>query len=184
MRLLLLLFAVALSAVEEGPCPVLKVIDGDTIEVQREGKAERVRLLYVDTPECSDNAHGTCMPEGKAASEMLRKTLPVGTEVTLWGPAAALGRDRYDRLLATVTVNASRQAWHPVELQSVAGSLIAQGHSVYWRKYGDAAEPLHSLLAKWQEVSEQEKAGAWATAPEWMRDKANERTAPKVERAP
>jgi len=143
MRLpLLLLLAAALSAVEEGPFPVLRVTDGDSIVIQREGKEERVRLLYVDTPECSDNAHGQCMPEGKAASEMLRKILPVGTEVTLWGPAATLGRDRYDRLLATVTVNASRQAAHPVELQSVANSLIAQGHSVYWRKYGDDPPPV------------------------------------------
>jgi len=44
---LLLLLAVALSSVEEGPFPVLTVIDGDTIEVQREGKPERVRLLYI-----------------------------------------------------------------------------------------------------------------------------------------
>jgi len=37
---------------------------------------------------------------------------------------------------------------------------------------------------KWQQVAEQEKAGTWATAPDWMRDKANERTAPKAGKAP
>jgi len=68
---------------------------------------------------------------------------------------------------------------HPAELQSVANFLIAHGHSVYWRKYGDADEPLHSLLVKCQQVAEQEKAGTWATAPDWMRDKSNERTAPR-----
>jgi len=87
MRLLLLLVA-TLSAVEVGPVPVLKVIDGDTIEVQLDGKPERVRLLYVDTPEASDNDHGKAMPEGAKAAAFLANLLPAGCVVRLYSPNA------------------------------------------------------------------------------------------------
>lgn len=44
-----------ITAVEVGPVPVVKVIDGDIIVVTLEGKEEQVRQLCVDTPERTDN---------------------------------------------------------------------------------------------------------------------------------
>jgi endonuclease YncB( thermonuclease family) len=53
--LLLVLTACCMQAVESQPVPILKVIDGDTIEVAADlggvPHPVRVRLLYVDTPE-------------------------------------------------------------------------------------------------------------------------------------
>jgi len=192
MRLLLLLVA-TLSAVEVGPVPVLKVIDGDTIEVRLDGKPERVRLLYVDTPESADNAHGKRMEEGMQAKAYLSALLPPSREVTLWSPGVELGRDRYGRILAVVTASkwikyqvskieadGSRRVTATKYGPSVQWFIIGMGRSPYWRKYGDAPIPaMHEDLLAAQAVAEYMKAGAWATALDWMRGKANERTSPK-----
>ena len=179
---ILLLVAVALSAVEEGPFPVLKVIDGDTIELERQGKAERVRLLYVDTPESIDNDHGKEMPEGKAAAILLGLMLGDPASVRLWSPGDRLKRDRYDRILACcIPEGWAKEPGQAPETASLQVALVRHGLSAYWRKYGEAPEPLHSVLLKAQASAEENKKGAWETAPDWMRDKANERTAPKVQ---
>jgi len=178
--LLLLFVAFTLTAVEVGPVPVLKVIDGDTIEVQLDGKPERVRLLYVDTPESGDNEHGKAMEEGKKAAEALSSLLPVGTSVMLCSSGRALASDRYGRLLALIVrfddVPTNTDAAAPTTINSM---MILAGWTPFWRKYGEPNAPLASELSTMQTEAERVKAGAWATAPDWMLDKANERTAPK-----
>ena len=200
MRLpLLILLAAALSAVEEGPFPVLKVVDGDTIEVlysphpersSVEPKPTRVRLLYVDTPEASDNDHGKAMPEGKAAKAFLAEQFGEGASVYLWAPDKALKRDRFDRLLAVIY----QEPPHPPDPGTETDvtkimihaprvclnvKIVQAGWSPYWTKYGDAPKDIESGFVFGQNNAKIEKAGAWATAPKWMADKANERTAPK-----
>jgi micrococcal nuclease len=76
---------------------VVRVIDGDTVEVAIGGRDERVRLLGIDTPESVDpdrpvECHG---PEASALTHSL---LPDGTSVRLERDQEA--RDRYGRLLA------------------------------------------------------------------------------------
>ncbi|MEX2659576.1 MAG: thermonuclease family protein, partial [Acidimicrobiales bacterium] len=39
---------------EPGAAEVIRVVDGDTIEVRIAGEAERVRLIGIDTPETVD----------------------------------------------------------------------------------------------------------------------------------
>ncbi len=78
---------------------VLKVVDGDTVDVRFRGHEERVRLLNVDTPETVDpDAPVECL--GPEASEFLSSALPVGTRVRLAFDHDL--RDRYGRLLAGV----------------------------------------------------------------------------------
>jgi endonuclease YncB( thermonuclease family) len=143
---------------------VLAVIDGDTVDTT----AGRVRLRWIDTPESRDNAHGQRMPEGAAATLALRQLLPTGATVALWAPGPAVERDRYQRLLAVVTPAGSAS--------SAQEAMIRAGWSPYWRKYGDAPEPYHAALLAAQAAAESASAGGWATAPGYMRDKANERT--------
>jgi len=182
MRLpLLLLLAVALSAVEEGPFKVLKVIDGDTIEVQREGKPERVRLLYVDTPESGDNDHGKAMEAGRRAKDGLAEILKPGASAKLWAPGDRLDRDRYGRILAIVTADVVSPSGTAPASANLNALIVSLGWSPYWRKYGEASQPHHSVLLSSQREAERFAMGAWATAPDWMRDKANERTAPKAD---
>lgn len=77
---------------------VLDIIDGDTIEVERDGEKVTIRLIGVDTPE---TMHPTKPVEefGKAASEFTRNLL-VGESVYLRFDKQK--QDKYDRLLAYV----------------------------------------------------------------------------------
>jgi len=78
---------------------VVKVVDGDTIEVRAGGHTEKVRLLGIDTPETKDPRKPVqCF--GKEASHHTTELLPVGTEVRLEPDVEE--RDRYDRVLAYV----------------------------------------------------------------------------------
>jgi endonuclease YncB( thermonuclease family) len=60
----------------------------------------------------------------------------------------------------------------------VNAAIISAGWSPYWRKYGQAPEKSHQGYLDAQKAAEEAKAGAWATIPQWMKDKANETTAP------
>ncbi len=53
-----------------GQYPVVKVVDGDTIVVNYEGKHEKVRLLCVNTPESVHPDEKQNIPMGKIASEL------------------------------------------------------------------------------------------------------------------
>lgn len=89
----------AISADEPGTAEVIRVVDGDTIEVRIAGVTERVRLIGIDTPESVDpRSPVDCF--GPEASEAARALLPEGTQVRLVRDVEA--RDRYGRLLAYV----------------------------------------------------------------------------------
>ena len=47
----LLLCAVSLAHAESFAGKVVRVLDGDTVEVMHDGKAERIRLAQIDCPE-------------------------------------------------------------------------------------------------------------------------------------
>lgn len=182
-----LLVAISITAVEV-PATVTKVVDGDTIVVALGDKTEaKVRLLYVDTPESRGNAHGEAMAEGVKAAEFLRGRLPVGTTVKLWGPKDALDRDPYDRLLAVpwrmeaAVIGAGGTAASPADLEiNVCSEIIRAGWSPYWKKYGKAPDRLDAAFAAAHAEAKEAGAGAWSTAPDYMRDKANETTAPRM----
>lgn len=186
--LCLLVLACSLSAVETAPVPVLRVIDGDTIEVAVDlggvPTPVRVRLPYIETPKGEDNDHGKSMPEADAATHALTELLP--DWVILWGPGEKLDVDKFGRILAVVftivSVSGDTEIGRITKEypgESVQEILIGKGHSVYWRKYGDAPEPHHSTFLKAQDGAKEWRLHSWGTAPQWMQDKANERTAPK-----
>lgn len=80
---------------------VLRVIDGDTIEVNIEGEKEVVRLIGVDSPE---SVHPDKDPEpfGKESSEFTKENL-LGINVYLERDLE--DRDKYDRLLRYVWID-------------------------------------------------------------------------------
>lgn len=77
---------------------VLKVVDGDTIEINYNGNKEKVRLIGVDTPE---TVHPTkeVQTYGKEASSFTKSQL-TGKKITLEFDVQQ--RDKYGRLLAYV----------------------------------------------------------------------------------
>lgn len=78
---------------------VTKVIDGDTIVIDYNGKSEKVRLIGIDTPESvSPNESENCK-EGIVASQFTKSKLE-GKRVTLEFDVEQ--RDCYGRLLAYV----------------------------------------------------------------------------------
>ena len=74
--------------------PVVRVVDGDTIDVRVAGRMERVRVLGIDTPE-----RGACYAD-RATAETRR--LALDQRVVLRGDRTQARRDRYGRLLAYV----------------------------------------------------------------------------------
>lgn len=79
---------------------VVKVVDGDTIDVEIDGQIERVRLIGVNTPEVVDPRQRVeCF--GREASEKAHELLD-GKEVELEADATQTDRDKYNRLLRYV----------------------------------------------------------------------------------
>ncbi|MGB3954349.1 MAG: excalibur calcium-binding domain-containing protein [Brooklawnia sp.] len=80
---------------------VTAVVDGDTIDVMKNGRQKRVRLLNVDTPETVDPDQPVeCL--GPEAAYFLDRLLPVGTVVELQYDEERT--DQYGRELAGVFV--------------------------------------------------------------------------------
>ena len=77
---------------------VVRVIDGDTVDVRYNGHTHRVRLVGIDTPE----VYGGVECGGKKASASLRHLLPRGARVTLFSDPSQDLKDRYGRLLRYV----------------------------------------------------------------------------------
>jgi micrococcal nuclease len=77
---------------------VVRVVDGDTIEVSLNGTTEKVRLIGVDTPETVHPTIGV-EPYGKEASNFTKEKL---TDQTVKLEFDVEERDRYGRLLAYV----------------------------------------------------------------------------------
>lgn len=81
----------------------LNANDGDTFNVEMNGKKERVRLLMIDTPEMNYNK-GEPMPYAEAAKDRTSELLKNATSVQLVfdkGPET----DNYDRYLAYAFVD-------------------------------------------------------------------------------
>lgn len=79
---------------------VVKVVDGDTITIAKDGKNQSVRLIGVDTPETVDPRRPVeCFGEA-AAQEMQR--LVAGKQVRLESDRSQGETDQYGRLLAYV----------------------------------------------------------------------------------
>jgi len=90
--------AVQTNAVEAN-ATVTKVVDGDTIDVDIDGRRTRIRMIGFNTPESVDPRRPVeCF--GKEASKHLAALSPVGTEVRVEGDAES--HDRYGRTLAYV----------------------------------------------------------------------------------
>jgi micrococcal nuclease len=107
---------------------VLRVVDGDTIDVRLPGGEERVRYFGVDTPERGEACFG-------AATERNRQL--VGERVLLLPDARE--RDRFGRLLRYVFDEEGR---------SVDALLIAEGLGFAWREDGAYRDELIALEAR------------------------------------
>ncbi|MEX0848446.1 MAG: thermonuclease family protein [Ilumatobacteraceae bacterium] len=87
------------STTYEPNATLVRVVDGDTVEVDIDGTREKVRLIGIDTPETvKPNSPVECF--GPEASAFTKSLLPEGTPLLLERDVEA--RDDYGRLLAYV----------------------------------------------------------------------------------
>jgi micrococcal nuclease len=125
--------------------PVVKVIDGDTIDVELDGQRVRVRYIGINTPETKHPTKGRepCGREASAANRQLveGQTVRLELDVRHW--------DRYQRLLAYVYVGDVM----------VNAELVRQGYAQV------ATFPpnvrYQSQFIDLQRAAREEKAGCW-----------------------
>jgi micrococcal nuclease len=101
---------------EEGT--LVRVVDGDTVDVEVQGRAERVRLIGLDTPETRHPRRPVeCF--GREATAKAESLLPPGLPLELESDPTQGNRDKYGRLL--------RYVWLP-DGRNVAEVMIAEGY--------------------------------------------------------
>ena len=109
----------ALICTQGEPATLVKVVDGDTIDVKlANGEQERIRLIGIDTPERGE----TCFTE---ATDRLKALLADG-QVTLMKDKSE--RDRYGRLVRYVCSAGGI---------FTEGRLVREGYAVPYRYYPD-----------------------------------------------
>ena len=142
--LLLVCLLLPIVAYAEFVGKVVGVIDGDSIRVMHEGKAEQIRLIGVDCPEKRQ-------PFGTRAKEYTSE-LAFGKEVTVYGKS----RDRYGRTLAEVLLPDGR---------SLNQALLSAGLAWWFRKYSKDLR-----LGELERQARNAKLGLWAAPnpmPPW-----------------
>lgn len=98
------LSVLALGTNEKITATVVRVIDGDTIQVDMSGTIDTVRILDIDTPEKYITRTGYTECYGEEASKYATDLLS-GKTIELEWDAKQKWRDIYDRLLAYVWVD-------------------------------------------------------------------------------
>jgi micrococcal nuclease len=132
---------------------VTRVVDGDTIRVQlADGSDVAVRIIGVDTPETKD-PRKPVERFGKEAADYTTQLLQ-GQYVYLEADqGAALGRDRYGRVLAHV--------WRAQDMLLVALSIIEQGYGHYYGKY-PFRQAYMDLYRQAEQEARASECGLWA----------------------
>lgn len=129
---------------------VIRVVDGDTIIVNINGKEERVRLIGVDTPESVHPDSNKNVEYGKIASAFTKNKLE-GNTVTLEYDVQE--RDQYGRLLAYVYLGG----------QMFNKTLLAEGHAKV-ATYPPNVKYVSDFLSI-QKTAQANKKGVWAYEP-------------------
>ncbi len=118
--LLLALALTAPAAAEQGRelASVVRVVDGDTVEVRVGGRVEKLRLIGLNTPETVD-ARRPVECFGREASAYAKQFLPRGLRAGLEADPTQGDRDRYARL--------PRYTWLP-DGRNFAEVMISEGY--------------------------------------------------------
>lgn len=146
------IFLLALTVVASAQVvKVKRVVDGDTFIVEEDSTDERVRILYVDTPESVHPDKKRNTQFGKLASEYTKQRLE-GKLVSLVPEVDHETEDVFDRKLMLVYINGTL-----FNLE-----LIREGYSPYYTKYGRADEPMNSNFETAEKMARDAKKGIWS----------------------
>ena len=140
------------AGVQQGPYPVTRAVDGDTIRVMREGQEVVIRLIGINTPE-------TVAPDrpvecyGPEASERT-KELVSGQQVWLEYDEVTGEKDKYDRTLAYVWLSPD---------QMLNETLVREGYAEE-RTYQDGYR-YQDRLRQAEDAAQAAGAGLWTACP-------------------
>lgn len=137
-----LVVVVVLLAIFQGAIPVddkmgefeqavvVRVVDGDTLVVDRGRGEEKLRLIGVDCPESVNPDKSKNTEEGRAASDFTKSVVSGGRSV--WLQKDISDTDRYGRLLRYVWLEEPTLGKDPEEVATkmLNGLLVSQGHAV------------------------------------------------------
>lgn len=135
---------------------VVGVLDGDTIEVVHDHRAERIRLSGIDCPE-NGQAYGQ-------RAKLATSAHTFGKEVTL----RTFGKDRYGRTIADVIL---------LDGDNLNQILVKEGMCWWYRKYA----PENAFLRELETYAREKQKGLWADVqpvPPWEWRKAKRTPAP------
>lgn len=126
---------------------VIRIVDGDTVDVLLNRKKERVRIIGIDAPESVAPTRAIeCY--GPEASDYLKKILPMQSQVQLL-PEPKDNRDRYGRLLRYIEL----------EQVDVGAQMIQDGYAKSYRKFSHPRKRAYSSL---ENVASKNLLGLWS----------------------
>ncbi len=132
---------------------VLKVVDGDTIQVDVRGKKEVVRLLGIDTPESVDSRKPVQCFAKEASNKM--KSYVTGKSVILVDDNTQGNRDKYNRLLRYVYLPDSVRTF-------VNGEMVKQGFAFSYRQY---PTKMLDKFNNFEKYAREHNIGLWSSCP-------------------
>ena len=136
LALVMLLLSVLQASAWEGV--VVKILDGDSMKVRRDGKIYEIRLYGIDTPEYRQ-------PYSSKAKHF-SKRLAYQQRVTVKKKDV----DRYGRIVALVTSRG----------KLVNRELVREGLAWYYPRYCKA-QPLCSELESLEKTARKQRRGLW-----------------------
>ncbi|HDK37792.1 MAG TPA: thermonuclease family protein [Thiolapillus brandeum] len=161
----LLLFS-ALTLAANNQVDLVKVEDGDTLEVNMAGKKERIQLLGMDAPEDTQNPKlkvdmarsgltaDKLLPLGHEATEYLQALVKPGDK--LWLSGDLQQRDRYGRITAEVVM---------ANGLSINVTMVASGYARPLKPKTLDKDLRHRLEQAWKQAGTQ-KSGLMTSQPE------------------
>lgn len=132
---------------------VLKVVDGDTIQVDVRGKKEVVRLLGIDTPESVDPRKPVQCFAKEATNKM--KSFVIGKSVILIDDRTQGNRDKYSRLLRYVYLPDSVHTF-------INGEMVKQGYAFSYRQY---PTKMLNKFNNFEKYAREHNLGLWSSCP-------------------
>ena len=155
-----------LQTAQPGFYRITRFVDGDTLEIDMNGKTEKVRFIGVDTPEThKPNTPVQCY--GPAASAFTKNT--IGTQsIRLEADALSSNRDRYNRLL--------RYVYLP-DGTLMNQKLIEEGYGFYYPYFPFTKSTQFSFS---QQNAKQSNKGLWKNCSPTQTDKGGYVSNPAV----
>ena len=143
---------------------VTRIADGDTVDVLQNGRAVKVRLVCIDSPELNQERWGN------ASAKHLASLLPVGSAAQL----RVVERDRFGRTVAEIYRDG----------RSVNLQMVRDGQAVVFRRYLDNCTATREQYLQSESEAKQARRGYWnQSSPvmpwDWRRGKRCNSTGPE-----